>query len=237
MELNFKNKTVLVTGGTRGIGKAIANKFKKQGANVIITGTKKGDVEGFEYMQVDFSYKDSFASFIMKIQKKKIDVCVNNAGINIIKPLDEITFLDYNEIESINLRAPFFLSQAVAEIMKKNSGGKIINIASIWGIVSKSKRSLYSTMKSGLIGMTRAMAIELAPYNISVNSISPGFTNTELTNNSLSEDEKNTLKKDIPIGRFAEPAEIADIVLNMASDSNNYITGQNIIIDGGFTSA
>ena len=114
------------------------------------------------------------------------------------------------------------------------SSGKIVNISSIWGVKSKKYRSLYSTVKTGIIGMTKSTSIEMAP-NILVNSVSPGFTNTELTKESLTKEESNEISKQIPLNRFAETNEIANLVIFLCSDLNTYITGQNIIIDGGFT--
>jgi len=119
--------------------------------------------------------------------------------------------------------------------MKEQGFGRIVNIASVWSEISKANRSLYTTSKTGLIGFTRAVAAEYASSNILINSVSPGFTNTELTEQSLSSDEIIQLSKQIPAERFAEPFEIAKVVLFLCSDLNTYITGQNIVIDGGFT--
>ena len=119
--------------------------------------------------------------------------------------------------------------------MKKANYGRIVNIASIWSIITRERRTAYAITKSGILGLTKTSAVELAPYNILVNAVSPGFTLTELTKATLSEQEYTSLSKIVPVGRFAQPVEIARIVLFLASDMNTYISGQNIIIDGGYT--
>ena len=142
---------------------------------------------------------------------------------------------DYEKLLNINLAAPFKVVKQIIPSMKKNRYGRIVNISSIWSQISKSNRSLYTVSKSGLSGFTRALAIEYGKENILVNSISPGFTFTELTKNSLSNEEIKKLSNQIPLRRFSEPVEIANSVLFLASDMNTYITGTNIFIDGGFT--
>ena len=189
-----------------------------------------------EMLAVDFNDIESTQLFMNKVQRlKKIDILVNNVGINIIKKQGTITVEDYSKIENINLRMPFFLSAAVASIMAETGGGRIVNIASIWSVVTKENRTLYSTMKSGLHGLTRSMAVEWATRNILINTISPGFVNTDLTKQSLSETEIAALVQKIPLNRLAETYEIAELVVFLTSDSNTYLTGQNIVIDGGFS--
>jgi 3-oxoacyl-[acyl-carrier protein] reductase len=218
-------RRVLVTGGTRGIGRAIAEKFKAAGDEVIITGTsiKEPDsIEGFEYMHVDFSDETSAREFFTKLENIEFDVLINNAGINNIKLIPDVRDWEYDELFDVNLKACYFMSQAAAISMKKRGGGHIINISSIMSVTSREKRSLYSTTKAGLTGMARALAIELGPDNILVNCVSPGFTLTDLTRESLSQEEMDNFASRIPLGRLAEVDE-------------TYITGQNIVVDGGFT--
>ena len=236
----FKNKKVaLVTGTSRGIGYAISKKLFELGYYTIGTSTSGQMDDGKhvdEIWAVDFNDMQSTKAFIERVQKlKKIDVLVNNAGINIIKKQETITVEDYSKIENINLRMPFFLSAAIANIMAEAGGGRIVNIASIWSVVTKENRTLYSTMKSGLHGLTRSMAVEWAPKSILINTISPGFVNTDLTKQSLSETEITALVQKIPLNRMAETHEIAELVAFLAGDSNTYLTGQNIVIDGGFS--
>ena len=247
MKIDFQGQTVLVTGATRGMGKQFADDFASLGANLILTGTDKDKIETLnqqvkhdkqssrKYYAVDFTNAASTKVFIEAIEAyKKIDVCINNAGINRINFIDETLLGDWKDILSVNLEAPFKITRAVSRIMKKNRYGRIINIASIFGIISKAKRSIYTTTKYGLRGLTTTAAIELAPYNILVNSVSPGFVLTELTKSILSDEEMKNLALQVPIGRFAEPDEISRVVLFLASSLNTYLTGQNIVIDGGF---
>ena len=249
VEIDFIGKTVLITGGTMGIGAAIAEDFKKAGANLIITGAedmeiinslnegakKKGDNQ-IRYIQTDFTDKTSFDKFFKILDEyEKIDICINNAGTNKNNPIDKIKLEDYDLLMAVNLHAPFLITQYMSKRMKVYNYGRIINIASIWSVISKSHRTAYSITKHGIIGLTKTSAIELAPYNILVNAISPGFVLTELTRKTLKEDGINEVSDIIPIKRLAEPDEISKIVLFLASDLNTYITGQNIIIDGGFT--
>ena len=247
LKIDFKGKTVLITGATRGIGKAIADDFLSAGANLILTGTNIEQIKelnsrfenhaeyNVRYIHADFSDSDGIERFINEIKKfERIDVCVNNAGINQIDLVENTTSEDYQKLMNVNLTAPFMICKQLATMMKKAGYGRIVNIASIWSVITKSKRSLYTTAKSGLVGMTKTLAIELAPYNILVNAVSPGFTMTELTQSTLSKEEIKEISGQVPINRFAQPEEISKVVIFLASDLNTYITGQNIIVDGGF---
>lgn len=230
-------RRVLVTGGTRGIGRAIADQFKEEGCKVIITGTRENpdNIEGFEYMRVDFGDQESTKKFFKDLEGVEIDVLINNAGINNIKLIPDVQEWEYDELFDVNLKAPYFMSQAAAKSMRKRGGGHIINISSIMSVTSREKRSLYSTTKAGLTGMTRALSIELGPDNILVNCVSPGFTLTDLTRESLSQEEMDGYASRIPLRRLAEVEEMANVVCFMCSEKNTYITGQNIVVDGGFT--
>jgi len=245
IRIDLSGKTALITGATRGIGRAISNKFIEAGANVILTGTSQIEIDqlsseninkAIKWIMADFSTPNDILLFLDELSKMGIiDICINNAGVNIIKPLNEVKNEEYNRLMSINLSAPFSFVQNLIPNMLKQNFGRIVNIASIWSELSKSGRSLYTTSKTGLVGFTRSLSIEYGKNNILANSVSPGFTLTELTKQSLSDDQMALLSKEIPIGRFAEPSEIAKVVLFLCSDLNTYITGQNIIIDGGFT--
>ena len=150
------------------------------------------------------------------------------------KGREESTF-DWDNIINVNLKTPFRITQIVSKSMKKNSYGRIINLGSIFSVISKSKRASYSSSKFGIIGLTKASALDLAEKNILVNSVSPGFVNTELTKTILKAKEMKKLKSEVPLKRLASPYEISNLILFLSSDLNTYLTGQNIIIDGGYS--
>tara|TARA_R110000772_G_scaffold20466_1_gene56650 strand:+ start:12589 stop:13290 length:702 start_codon:yes stop_codon:yes gene_type:complete len=231
MTFDFRDKVAVVTGGSRGIGKQIALDLINYGATVYIVSRNVPDWElPRKMVHIESDFNEDITDLRLFMSQNKIDILVNNAGINIIKPLKDITEKDYDKIQNINLKVPYLLSRDA----NMNKGGKIVNIASIWSVKTKAWRSLYSTTKNGIIGLTKSTSVELAP-DVLVNSVSPGFTNTELTDQSLIHSEKYDLVSQIPMKRFAETTEISNLVLFLCSDSNTYITGQNIIIDGGFT--
>ena len=234
----MRKKIAIITGVTGGIGNKIAQLFFNQ--NYYIIGISSSPIKNMpkfinEYWEIDFSNSKSIVDLRQKINKLKyVSVLINNAGINIIKPQSKVTEEDFSKIENINLKIPYFLSK-MCTLKMKRYGGKIVNIGSIWTIISKSNRTLYSTMKSGLHGLTRSMAIEHSANNILINTVSPGFVHTKLTSFSLNKSEISSLKKQIPLRRLAVAIEIAELVYFLSSDKNTYITGQNIIIDGGYT--
>ena len=249
ISFDFNGKTALITGATRGIGAVMAKDFYKAGANLILTGTdpkiidtlnetnERKRINNIKYVQVDFSDDRSTDNFLDEIKSyDQIDICVNNAGTNQINSIDDIKTEDYDLLMKINLRAPFLICREVSQLMKRNKYGRIVNIASIWSVITKAKRSIYTTSKFGVVGLSKTLAVELAPHNILVNSVSPGFTLTELTKRTNSEEEINTIATQIPIKRLAQPDEISKTVLFLASDINSYITAQNLIVDGGFSS-
>lgn len=245
MQIDFTGKTVLVTGATRGIGAAIAGEFRAAGADLILTGTKPDEIDALNragkpedrtrYIQVDFANEESVSVFLEELARcEHIDVVVNNAGTNRISLVEETSTEDYDLLTEVNLRAPYLICRQVIPGMKAAGYGRIVNIASIWGVITKAGRSIYTLTKHGLVGLTKTLAVELATYKILVNAVSPGFTLTELTKSTLSEAEMQAIVEQIPIKRFAQPEEMARVVLFLASDLNSYITGQNIVVDGGF---
>ena len=220
---DFSNKTILVTGGTGGIGSAVAALFDQFKGNVIVTNSKLAD----------FKSNESVTRLLEELPD--IDIWVNCAGINTIDELHNIKEDDFDNIMQVNVKAPFLIAKHISKHMKKQQSGKIVNIASIWGEKTISKRLSYTTSKAALIGMTKTLAVELAKYNIQVNTVSPGFTNTKLTNSILTKAQIKKLVSSVPLGRMANPDEIARIVMFLCSSQNTYITGQNIIVDGGFS--
>lgn len=249
VEINLKGKTALITGGTLGIGAAIAKLFHEAGAELILTGfeaqedidklnadNRKKGIDNITYVRVDFTKTESIERFFDFLDKyDRIDICVNNAGTNRNNLIDETLVEDYDYLTDLNLKAPFLVTRFVSKKMKQNKYGRIVNIASIWSTVGRSGRTVYSITKAGVLGLTRTTAVELAEYNILVNAVSPGFTLTELTKNTISEKDYQELPLLVPARRFAQPEDIAKTVLFLCSDLNNYIVGQNLIVDGGFT--
>jgi 3-oxoacyl-[acyl-carrier protein] reductase len=239
--INFSGKIAIVTGGTRGIGKSIVMLLEKLGCYVIYTGTKAANdtiIKNGRYEQLDLSEIDSIHRFCKDVitNMSSIDILINNAGINIIESIDNIKDENWERILEVNLTGSMRLMREVAKVMKKNNrGGRILNISSIFGVISREKRSSYSASKAGLIGLTKASALDLAPYNILVNALCPGFTLTELTLSILSEEEMKLLSSEVPLGRFANVYEIAKVAIFLCSDLNTYITGQAILVDGGIT--
>jgi len=240
MKINFQGKIALVTGGTKGIGRQVAEDLLSLGADVYVTGTSSLPpvdlpVGNERYLAVDFTDRNETERFFEVVAKMdRIDVCINNAGINRINPIDETLIEDWDDISAVNLDAPFMMVRCVSKIMKANNYGRIINVSSVFGVISKARRVLYSMSKFGLRGLTVSSAIDLAPFNILVNSVSPGFVVTELTQRILGSAEMERMAAELPIGRFAQPEEISRSILFLASDLNTYITGHNLIIDGGF---
>lgn len=233
----FSGSRALVTGGTRGIGAAIAERLVAGGADVTVTGTGTAGagIDGTTYRGVDFADRGAATRFAEEVERSGFDILVNNAGINRIAPFDRIAPEDFDRIHDVNLRAPMLLCRAVVPGMRQRGRGRIVNIASIFGVVSKEQRAAYSASKFGLDGMTAALAAEVAADGILANCVSPGFVKTELTRRILGEEGMAALAERVPMKRLAEPSEIAALVVWLAGPENTYVSGQNFIIDGGFT--
>jgi NAD(P)-dependent dehydrogenase (short-subunit alcohol dehydrogenase family) len=233
---NMKYRAV-VTGATRGIGYAIAERLLKDGLEVIVTGTKKNGKypAGSSYYQVDFLDEDSTNKFINFLKKQQINILVNNAGINKISEFSSIDINDFDRILRINLRAPFQICQAVIPYMEKIKWGRIVNLTSVFGNISKEYRAAYSSSKFGLDGMTVALAAEVSEKGILANSVGPGVIDTDMTRDVLGDSGIAKLKGQIPMKRLGQVSEIASLVSWLVSNENTYMTGQNLMIDGGFT--
>ena len=236
MKFDFKNKNILITGASRGIGKSIAKEFHKLGANILGTSTTKSLKKNkFELIKVNFFNKKELKIFCDYLKNKKIDILINNAGINKISSIEKININDVRNILYINLEIPTLITSIVSKNMIKKKNGKIINISSIFGLISKEKRSSYSSSKFGILGLTKSSALDLANKNILINSISPGFIDTDLTRKILKISGMKKIAKTIPMRRLGDIKEVANLSIFLASNYNTYITGQNIVIDGGFT--
>lgn len=219
----MNDRTALITGASRGIGAAIASRLQADGVKVLSP----------QRHILDLSSNQSIDAYLSHLTEP-IDIVVNNAGINCLGASEEISSEDFEQVIQVNLVAPFRVIQGVMKGMKARGYGRIVNISSIWSLVSRERRVTYSSTKAGINGLTRAQALELAPYNILVNALAPGYVNTDLTKKNNTLVELDAISKQIPLGRLAEPSEIAECVAFLCSSKNSYITGQVIVIDGGY---
>lgn len=242
------NKTALITGASRGIGKAIAMEFAKAGYSLVITCKNSAqelfalqkELENTYHIQVLSSVGDvgdlAYISKLFEEIKTRfggIDVLVNNAGISHIGLLSDMTQEEWLTIMNTNLNSVFYTSKHAIPLMLSKQEGKIVNISSVWGNVGASCEVAYSTTKGAINAFTKALAKELAPSNIQVNAIACGCIDTEM-NHCFTPDERKDLENDIPAGRFGTPEEVAKLVFSLSQEPN-YLTGQIITLDGGWT--
>jgi NAD(P)-dependent dehydrogenase (short-subunit alcohol dehydrogenase family) len=222
-DYQYEASTALITGASRGIGAAIAARLQGEGIRVLSPLSKA----------LDLSSSVSIDRYLSTLTQP-IDILINNAGINRLGSIDEISSTDFEDVIQINLLGHFRLTQGLVKGMKARRYGRIVNISSIWSLVSRERRMAYSATKAAINGLTRAQALELAPYNILVNALAPGYVNTDLTKKNNTSVELEAIATQIPLGRLAEPSEIAECVAFLCSPKNSYITGQVIAIDGGY---
>jgi 3-oxoacyl-[acyl-carrier protein] reductase len=240
------NKVALVTGSSRGIGRAIALELAKRGFSVVINNDEKPQ-EKIEvmnkinkigqqaiYIQADVSDPDQVEEMIKKILNEfgRIDVLVNNAGVVMDKKLENMSIEQWNRVLSVNLTGTFNCTKSVIKYMKEQGEGKIINIASVVGEIGNFGQSNYAASKGGVIAFTKTVAKEYAKDGILVNAVAPGFINTKMVQN-IPERVMQKILDQIPLGRLGAPEEVAKLVCFLASDDANYITGQVININGG----
>ncbi|UUV16209.1 elongation factor P 5-aminopentanone reductase [Clostridioides difficile] len=243
----MKKKTVLITGGARGIGKAMSKAFAKEGYNVLVNFNKSenGAKELYTILneknfsvklfKADISNREDVEDMVDYCIKEfgGLDVLVNNAGVSQDKLFTDITDEDWDNMMNINLKGSFYCSQVALKYMISEKKGNIINISSIWGISGASCEVHYSITKAGIIGMTRALAKEVGPSNIRVNSIAPGVINTDMLS-GYNEEDIDALVEETPLMRLGTPEDIANCAIFLASDKSNFITGQVISPNGGF---
>lgn len=242
----LKGKNVIITGGSRGIGRGIAEKFAEQGANIAFTCIKMSDsslelAKNLEKIGVKAkAYESNAADFDAAIKLAEnvlndfgsIDVLVNNAGITKDNLLMRMSEEDFNDVMKINMNSVFNNTKAVLRQMLKQRSGSIINLSSVVGVKGNAGQSNYSSSKAGIIGFTKSVALELGSRNIRCNAIAPGFIETEMTK-ALSNDQVNDWAESIPLKRTGQVEDIANTSLFLASDMSSYITGQVINVCGG----
>ncbi len=228
LTISFKNKIVLITGSSRGIGKSISKKFKSLGAKTINLSSSDFDLSNNDHL-------NDLKIFINK--HKRIDILINNAAINYSEKIFEFDYHKFDNLFNINVKAPFFITSAVSKIMKKNKYGKIINLSSIASVRVRENKSVYTSSKFAIEGFTKTLANELSKFNIIVNSVAPGFIDTDMTRSMLTKKEIKNLSDQVPLKRLGNTEDIANAVIFLASDLNNFINGHSLVVDGGFISA
>lgn len=235
----FSQQKVLVTGGTRGMGETIAKHLLDLGAKVVITGSyyRQGwwDNElNCDIKAVDFSDDKQCEVFLNEISQQGINYLVNCAGIVNKSEVEKLSQKELTKTHRINFTLPIGIIKALIPSMKKNRFGRIVNIASIAALQHRAASIAYSSSKSALITATRALALELASFNILINAVSPGYTDTDMMN-TLDTETKEGLIDQVPLKRLCTTKEIAEAVLFLLNSENKYITGHNLIVDGGIT--
>jgi NAD(P)-dependent dehydrogenase (short-subunit alcohol dehydrogenase family) len=245
---DLSGKVALVTGGSKGLGRAMARGLALAGATVAISSRTERElqpalqeilaetkVQG-RYFVADLSQRAEAARLAQEVVAAfgRVDVLVNNAGSNIVAPIDQIKDADWDYILELNLSSAMALTRAVLPGMKERGWGRVIHISSTFGFVSKERRNAYSATKSGLLGLTRASAQDVGPFGITVNCIAPGPFLTDLPMSLLSEQEKKAFSDHTALGRWGEPKELAGPVVFLASEAAAYVTGTCLVVDGGY---
>jgi NAD(P)-dependent dehydrogenase (short-subunit alcohol dehydrogenase family) len=245
---DLTGKVALVTGGNKGLGRAMARGFAEAGADVFIASRNEAElkssldsildgtgVKGF-YTVADVANRDDVKRIAAEAEAKfgRIDILVNNAGMNFPQAIDEITDEAWDRVIEVNLTSVMGLTRAVVPGMKARKWGRVIHISSIMGQVSKERRNVYSATKSSLMGLARASALDLGPFGVTVNCIAPGPFMTDMPMSLLSPAEKQAFSDRTALGRWGDPKELVGPAVFLASDAGSYVTGQTIFVDGGY---
>lgn len=233
----LSGKLAVVTGASRGIGRAVAERLAAQGAEVVGTSTKEGGgiPAGCRHEVVRLDDAASVAAFCETIGRLAPHILVNNAGVANPQTFEAIDDAEFRRVHEINLMAPMAICRAALPGMKRHGWGRIVNVTSIWGPLSRVARSTYASTKAALDGLTGCLAAETASHGILVNGVAPGFTETEMIKTIFPPDKLDALAKSVPMKRLAQPEEIAKVVVWLAGPENGYIAGQNILVDGGLS--
>ncbi len=243
MNINFKDKNVLVTGAAGGIGSEIVKSMHSLGASIIISGSNEKKLANFsnqfssplQYYPADLSKYDDIEQLVNNTLDKfnnKLDILINNAGITKDNLMLRMKDSEWSDVINLNLNSTFYLTKLFLRYMIKNRYGRIINISSVVGSSGNLGQANYSASKAGIEGMSKSIALEVASRNVTINCVAPGFIETEMTKDILAKNEES-LKNKIPMGRVGFPDEVASLVSFLASDEAGYITGQTIHINGG----
>lgn len=244
---NLKGRVALVTGGSKGLGKAMARGFAEAGANVVISSRHESELksaaaeiqQGTEarvtWAVADMTRRDEVNRLAKTAlaEMGRVDILVNNAGSNVPQAIDQIKDEDWDRIIELNLNSCMVMTRAIVPQMKERRWGRVIHISSVMGLTSKAGRNSYSATKAALIGLARASALDLGPFGITVNCIAPGPFLTDLPASVLSAEEKQMFASRTALGRWADPRELAGPALLLASDAGSYITGTTLLVDGG----
>ena len=229
-------KTVLITGGVRGIGLEIARAFQKKGYRVCVSyskdegSAKNARAEGLEAYKADVAKESEVLALFASVGE--VDVLVNNAGVALFKQLQDVTLEDYDTVFNVNMRGAFLCAREASKSMISKKSGLIVNVSSVWGEVGGSCESVYSASKAGLLGFTKALAKELGYSGVRVNAVSPGLIDTRM-NARLTCEDVQALCQEIPVGRIGSCAEVASAVLFL--EENEYVTGIDLPVNGGFS--
>ena len=247
---DLSGRVALVTGGNKGLGKAMARGFAEAGADVVIASRHEDELKTAldeilvgtgrrgAYCVTDVSVREDvkkLAHFALE-KMGKVDILVNNAGMNAPQAIDAITDETWDRVLEVNLSSVMALTRELVPQMKQRHWGRVVQVSSVIGQVSKEKRNVYSATKAALIGMVRATALDLGPFNVTVNCIAPGPFLTDMPMSVLSEAEKQAFADRTALGRWAQPGELVGPVLMLCSEAGSYVTGQTIFVDGGYLS-